>query len=95
MHAHKAKTPTLNICGALDRSTPAAEAIQFHHALRENGVESVLVTYPEEGHGIRQWPTIIDYSTRVIGWFQRHMSADSRGVPASGSTPSSSWGEPC
>ena len=49
MHAHKAKTPTLNICGALDRCTPPEEALQFHMALLENGVTSVLLTYPEEG----------------------------------------------
>src|SRR6202030_2797322 len=42
MHAHKAKTPALNICGALDRSAPPAEAAQFHSALLENGVKSVL-----------------------------------------------------
>ncbi|HVQ16175.1 MAG TPA: S9 family peptidase, partial [Vicinamibacterales bacterium] len=46
MHAHKAKTPTLSICGALDRCTPPEEALQFHNALLENGVDSVLVTYP-------------------------------------------------
>lgn len=74
MHAHRAQTPTLNICGALDRCTPPEEAMQFHHALLENGVESVLVTYPQEGHGIRQWPAMIDYSARVVSWFEKHVS---------------------
>ena len=46
----------MNICGALDRCTPPEEAVQFHNALLENGVESVLVTYPQEGHGIREIP---------------------------------------
>ena len=65
MHAHKARTPTLNICGALDRCTPPEEAMQFHRALLENGVKSVLVTYPEEGHGIRKFPASIDYASRM------------------------------
>jgi dipeptidyl aminopeptidase/acylaminoacyl peptidase len=73
MHAHKVKTPTLNICGALDRCTPPEEAAQFHSALRENGVNSVLVTYPEEGHGVRKWPALFDYAARVVGWFLTHM----------------------
>ncbi|GFE91911.1 hypothetical protein GCM10011488_68650 [Steroidobacter agaridevorans] len=73
MHAHKARTPTLSICGALDRCAPPAEAIQFHNALVENGVESMLVTYPEEGHGIRKFPAAIDYAARVTAWFHRHM----------------------
>jgi dipeptidyl aminopeptidase/acylaminoacyl peptidase len=73
MHAHKVKTPTLNICGLLDRSAPPEEAIQFHKALLENGVESVLVSYPQEGHGVRKWPAAIDYAARVVAWFEDHM----------------------
>jgi dipeptidyl aminopeptidase/acylaminoacyl peptidase len=73
MHAHQVKTPTLNICGALDRCTPPEEAVQFHNALLENGVKSVLVTYPEEGHGIRKWPAAFDYAARVVGWFEEHI----------------------
>lgn len=78
MYAHKATTPTLNICGALDRCTPPGEARQFHNALLENGVTSVLVSYPEEGHGIRKFPTAIDYATRMISWFEEHMPAAPR-----------------
>jgi len=74
MHAQKVKTPTLNICGALDRSTPPSEAMQFHNALLENGVKSVLVMYPEEGHGVRKFPAIIDYTARAVGWFDEHIS---------------------
>jgi len=73
MHAHKVKTPTLNICGALDRCTPAEEAAQFHNALLQNGARSLLVTYPEEGHGVRQLPAAIDYAARLVGWFEEYM----------------------
>lgn len=75
MHAHNVKTPTLNICGALDRCTPPSEAVQFHNALLENGVKSVLITYPEEGHGVRNFPAAIDYAARVAGWFMEYMPA--------------------
>lgn len=73
LHAHKVKTPTLNICGALDRCTPPGEAMQFHNALLENGVRSVLVTYPEEGHGVRNFPAVIDYAARIAAWFEQFM----------------------
>jgi dipeptidyl aminopeptidase/acylaminoacyl peptidase len=76
MYAQQVRTPTLNICGALDRCTPPEEAVQFHNALLESGVESVLVTYPEEGHGVRKWPASIDYAARVVDWFDRHMPAE-------------------
>ena len=75
MHAHKAKTPSLNVRGLLDRCTPPEEAAQFHHALLENGVESVLLTYPEEGHGIRKFPANIDFTARAMMWFEGHMPA--------------------
>lgn len=72
--AHRVRTPTLNICGALDRCTPPGQAQEFHAALRENGVESVLVTYPQEGHGVRTFPGMIDYAARVVDWFDTHLS---------------------
>jgi dipeptidyl aminopeptidase/acylaminoacyl peptidase len=75
MHAHKSRTPTLNVCGALDRCTPPEEAIQFHNALLEHGVVSVLVTYPEEGHGIRNCPAALDYAARLTAWFDKYMPA--------------------
>jgi dipeptidyl aminopeptidase/acylaminoacyl peptidase len=75
LHAHKAKTPTLSTCGVLDRCTPPEEAVQFHNALLENGVKSVLVTYPQEGHGVRKWPAIVDFAARTVAWFEEHMGA--------------------
>lgn len=75
MYAHKVKTPMLIICGGLDRCTPAEEAVQFHSALLQHGVRSVLVTYPEEGHGVRKFPAAIDYAARIVSWFEEHMPA--------------------
>jgi dipeptidyl aminopeptidase/acylaminoacyl peptidase len=82
MHAQKARTPTLLVCGALDRCTPPEEAAQFHSALLANGVRSVLVNYPEEGHGVRKWPAAIDYAARVVGWFEEHMGSTRKSTPA-------------
>lgn len=73
MHAHKVKTPTLNISGGLDKCTPPGQAMEFHNALLEHGIKSALVTYPEEGHGIRKLPAVIDYVTRVVAWFEEYM----------------------
>jgi dipeptidyl aminopeptidase/acylaminoacyl peptidase len=78
MHAQKVRTPTLSICGALDRCTPAEQAIQFHNALKENGADSELVIYPCEGHGVRNFPACIDYAARLVGWFEAHMAGRAR-----------------
>lgn len=78
MYAQKVKTPTLNICGALDRCTPPEEAVQFHNALLQHGIESVLITYPQEGHGVRKLPAAIDYACRVVSWFVQHIDTSMR-----------------
>ncbi len=75
MFAHTVHTPTLQTSGGLDEATPASQALEFHRALLENGVESVLAIYPEEGHNVRRFPAIIDRSTRVVAWFERFMPA--------------------
>lgn len=75
-HAGRVKTPTLNICGALDHITPPGQALEFHRALQGLGIESVLLTYPTEGHGVRTMPAIFDFNARVMAWFLKHMPAD-------------------
>ena len=71
--AERVSTPTLSICGAKDRCTPATEAVQFHNALVNAGTRSILVTYPEEGHGVRNYPAFLDCAARVTSWFVDHM----------------------
>jgi dipeptidyl aminopeptidase/acylaminoacyl peptidase len=71
--ADQVRTPTLQTAGALDRCTPAGQAVEFHTALLECGVESALAIYPGEGHGVRRFPAVIDQCTRLLGWFERHM----------------------
>jgi dipeptidyl aminopeptidase/acylaminoacyl peptidase len=73
--AQRVRTPTLSVCGALDRCTPPEEAVQFHNALLLNGARSVLAMYPEEGHGIRRLPAAIDFAARMVAWFETYMPA--------------------
>jgi dipeptidyl aminopeptidase/acylaminoacyl peptidase len=75
MHARKARTPTLLTAGAKDRCTPAGQAREFYQALIGHGVDSELVIYPEEGHGVSRFPAVTDYLTRLVTWFERYMPA--------------------
>lgn len=75
MHAAAVRTPVLQVTGALDKCTPAEQAVEFHRALVEHGVTSELAIYPEEGHGVRRLPALIDYSARLVSWFETHMPA--------------------
>ena len=72
-HASKVRTPCLNVAGALDRCTPPGQAEEFHRALLEHGVESHLVVYPQEGHGVRAYPALIDLCVRVVDFLDRHL----------------------
>ncbi|WP_420384170.1 S9 family peptidase [Novosphingobium sp.] len=73
LYAHHSTTPTMLVCGDLDRCTPPEEALQFHNALLENGVTSVVVRYPQEGHGVHGMPAAIDFAARSVMWFESHI----------------------
>ncbi|KAH8812139.1 acylaminoacyl-peptidase [Xylogone sp. PMI_703] len=75
MFAGRYPTPVLLITGADDRCTPPTQAIQYHNALVEHGVKSVVSVYPNEGHGIRKFPAYIDFCCRLLSWFQEHIPA--------------------
>ena len=48
---------------------PAGQASEFYQALVGHGVESELVIYPGEGHGVIRFPAVTDYLTRLVTWF--------------------------
>ena len=75
MFAERVTTPTLLTAGALDKCTPPGQAVEFHRALAERGIETEVVIYPEEGHGVRKakMPAVIDWHTRMLAWFERYM----------------------
>ncbi len=68
-------TPTLVVTGSRDLITPASQGLAFHRALAERGVPTGYVEYPLEGHGVRSFPGQIDFTARVLGWFQHHLAA--------------------
>jgi dipeptidyl aminopeptidase/acylaminoacyl peptidase len=67
--------PTLSLAGARDQNTPPTQALEFHRALRENGVESALALYPNGVHGLMTFPENTDATTRTIGWFLKHLGS--------------------
>lgn len=71
-HAPKVRTPTLILHATNDRRCPVAMGVMFHRALKQVGVETGLVLYPEEGHPIKQLPHREDVLRRVLEWFEKH-----------------------
>jgi dipeptidyl aminopeptidase/acylaminoacyl peptidase len=73
----KVKTPTMFIHGENDNDVPIAEAEQYYIALKDVGVETVMVRYPREGHGLRETKHVVDSIDRSIQWYDRHFAGRS------------------
>ena len=67
------KTPTLVLVGERDGEVPEPQSREFWHALKTLGVETQLVVYEGEGHGIRKPEHQRDISERLTGWFDRYL----------------------
>lgn len=65
-------TPTMIVHGENDNDVPVSEAEQLFIGLKDVGVETILVRYPREGHGVREPKHQVDLIDRSIDWYDRH-----------------------
>ncbi len=72
-HVRNASTPTLILCGEDDQTDPIGQCQQFHRGLKRYDVETRLVLYPREGHGIREEKHQLDVLKRMLDWFEKYM----------------------
>jgi dipeptidyl aminopeptidase/acylaminoacyl peptidase len=73
--AAKVATPTMLITGEEDWRTPISQTEEFYVALKTRGVDTVMVRFPNEPHGIRgahpsHWIAKVEY---ILAWFERYM----------------------
>jgi dipeptidyl aminopeptidase/acylaminoacyl peptidase len=66
------KTPVMLLHGENDNDVCIAESEQFYIGLKDAGVETVMVRYPREGHGLRESKHIVDSIDRSVAWFGKH-----------------------
>ena len=69
--------------GENDNDVPIAEAEQFYIALKDVGVETVMVRYPREGHGLREPKHQVDSIQRAFEWYDRHFAGPAKRPTAS------------
>jgi len=69
----KARTPTFIYVGERDIEVPPTQSIEYWHALKELGVPTSLVIYPDEGHGIRGTEHAADVQRRSVAWFDKYL----------------------
>jgi dipeptidyl aminopeptidase/acylaminoacyl peptidase len=72
-HTKKSKTATLIVHGLDDTRVPPGQAKELYRALRHAGTATELVLYPREGHGVAERAHQIDFATRLVEWFDRHV----------------------
>jgi dipeptidyl aminopeptidase/acylaminoacyl peptidase len=72
-YARAAQTPTMFIHGESDNDVHITQAEEMYMALKRRGVETVLVRYPREGHGLREPRHRVDALERTLAWFDRFL----------------------
>ncbi len=72
----KAKTPTLILQGEDDVVDPVGQSLALYRALKRYGVETELVLYPREGHGLREEQHLLDRLRRIVAWYDAHLKAE-------------------
>ncbi len=72
-HADRIKTPTLFMASEKDFNVPVVGAEQMYQALRSNGVDTQLVIYPDQHHGVRTPSYVRDRFERRLAWFNKYL----------------------
>lgn len=75
-YVDRVTTPTLILHSLHDRRCPIAMGKMFYRALKERGVATEMVIYPNEGHSIKQLPHREDLLRRTLAWFTKYDIAE-------------------
>ena len=79
-HADRIRTPTLFTGGQLDFNVPIIGSEQMYQALRSLGVETQLVIYPNQYHGLTVPSYRIDRLQRHVAWIDRFLKLPTTAV---------------
>ena len=74
LHADRIKTPTLFLGGEKDFNVPVQGGQQMYQALRSLGIDTQLVIYPNEFHGITRPSYVRDRYERYLAWYETHIN---------------------
>ena len=73
LHADRIKTPTLFLGGERDFNVPVQGGQQMYQALRSLGIDTQLIIYPNENHGITRPSYIRDRYERYLAWYDKYV----------------------
>jgi len=73
LHADRIKTPTLFLSGEKDFNVPIVGSEQMYQALKSLGVDTQLVIYPGQFHGLTIPSYERDRIQRYLNWFNKYL----------------------
>jgi dipeptidyl aminopeptidase/acylaminoacyl peptidase len=73
LHADRIRTPTLFQCGASDFNVPLLNSEQMYQALRSLGVDTQLVIYPDQHHGLTKPSYLRERMQRYLDWHGKYL----------------------
>jgi dipeptidyl aminopeptidase/acylaminoacyl peptidase len=76
-HADRIRTPTLFMGGEKDFNVPISGSEQMYQALRSLGVDTQLVVYPSQFHGITIPSYKKDRLERYLAWYSKYLKGSS------------------
>lgn len=84
LNADRIKTPTLFLGGERDFNVPVQGSQQMYQALRSLGVDTQLIIYPNENHGIQRPSYVRDRYERYLAWYDKYVRKSSLPVNTAG-----------
>jgi dipeptidyl aminopeptidase/acylaminoacyl peptidase len=72
-HVDQIRAPLMLIHGANDPRVPVSEARQLHGSLVARGVDSELLIYDDEGHGLAKRANRLDASPRMLAFLRKNL----------------------
>jgi dipeptidyl aminopeptidase/acylaminoacyl peptidase len=73
LHADRIQTPTLFLGGERDFNVPVQGSQQMYQALRSLGIDTQLIIYPNENHGIQRPSYQRDRMERYLAWYEKYV----------------------
>jgi dipeptidyl aminopeptidase/acylaminoacyl peptidase len=73
LHADRIKTPTLFLGGERDFNVPVQGGQQMYQALRSLNIDTQLIIYPNENHGIARPSYVRDRYERYLAWYDKYV----------------------
>jgi dipeptidyl aminopeptidase/acylaminoacyl peptidase len=73
LHADRITTPTLFLGGDRDFNVPVQGGQQMYQALKSLGIDTQLIIYPEQFHGLTRPSFIRDRLERYLAWYDKYL----------------------